>query len=84
MTGAKAIIEALKRENVTHLFGISGGAVLPLYDALYDADVRNILARHEQCAGHMADGYARASGRPGVCVTMLLFHQQPQIHQFHD
>lgn len=69
MTGAKAIIEALKREKVTHLFGISGGAVLPLYDALYDADVRNILARHEQCAGHMADGYARASGRPGVCVT---------------
>ena len=69
MTGAKAIIEALKRENVIHLFGISGGAVLPLYDALYDADVRNILARHEQCAGHMADGYARASGRPGVCVT---------------
>lgn len=69
MTGAKAIVEALKRENVAHLFGISGGAVLPLYDALYDADVRNILARHEQCVGHMADGYARASGRPGVCVT---------------
>jgi acetolactate synthase-1/2/3 large subunit len=69
MTGAQAIIEALKRENVTHLFGISGGAVLPLYDALYDADLRNILARHEQCAGHMADGYARASGRPGVCLT---------------
>ena len=69
MTGAKAIIVALKRENVIHLFGISGGAVLPLYDALYDADVRNILAHHEQCAGHMADGYARASGRPGVCVT---------------
>jgi acetolactate synthase-1/2/3 large subunit len=69
MTGAQAIIEALKRENVTHLFGISGGAVLPLYDALYDADLRNILAHHEQCAGHMADGYARASGRPGVCLT---------------
>jgi acetolactate synthase-1/2/3 large subunit len=69
MTGAKAIIEALKRENVIHLFGISGGAVLPLYDALYNADIRNILAHHEQCAGHMADGYARASGRPGVCVT---------------
>jgi acetolactate synthase-1/2/3 large subunit len=69
MTGAQAIIEALQRENVTHLFGISGGAVLPLYDALYDADLRNILARHEQCAGHMADGYARASGRPGVCLT---------------
>lgn len=69
MTGAQAIIEALKRENVTHLFGISGGAVLPLYDALYNADVRNILAHHEQCAGHMADGYARACGRPGVCLT---------------
>jgi acetolactate synthase-1/2/3 large subunit len=69
MTGAQAIIEALKKEKVNHIFGISGGAVLPIYDVLYDAEMRNILAKHEQCAGHMADGYARASGLPGVCIA---------------
>jgi acetolactate synthase-1/2/3 large subunit len=69
MTGAQAIIEALKREKVNHIFGISGGAVLPIYDVLYDAEMRNILAKHEQCAGHMADGYARVSGLPGVCIA---------------
>jgi acetolactate synthase-1/2/3 large subunit len=69
MTGAQAIVDTLKKEGVTHLFGISGGAVLPLYDVLYDADIRNILARHEQCVAHMADGYARAGGTPGVCVS---------------
>ena len=69
MTGAQAIVEALKKEKVNHIFGISGGAVLPIYDVLYDAEMRNILAKHEQCAGHMADGYARVSGYPGVCIT---------------
>ena len=69
MTGAQAIIEALKKEKVNHIFGISGGAVLPIYDVLYDAEMRNILAKHEQCAGHMADGYARVSGLPGVCIA---------------
>ncbi|MEE8322228.1 MAG: biosynthetic-type acetolactate synthase large subunit [Candidatus Bathyarchaeia archaeon] len=69
MTGAQAIIEALKKEKVNHIFGISGGAVLPIYDVLYDAEIRNILAKHEQCAGHMADGYARVSGLPGVCIA---------------
>lgn len=69
MTGAQAIIEALKKEKVNHIFGISGGAVLPIYDVLYDAEMRNILAKHEQCAGHMADGYARVSGCPGVCIA---------------
>jgi acetolactate synthase-1/2/3 large subunit len=69
MTGAQAIVEALKKEKVNHIFGISGGAVLPIYDVLYDAEMRNILARHEQCAGHMADGYARVSRCPGVCIT---------------
>lgn len=69
MTGAQAIVAALKKERVNHIFGISGGAVLPLYDVLYDADIRNILARHEQCVAHMADGYARAGGAPGVCVS---------------
>jgi len=69
MTGAKALVEALKKEGVKQVFGISGGRVLPLYDALYDAEIRSILVRHEQCAAHMADGYARASGFPGVCIA---------------
>ena len=70
MTGAKAIIESLKREKVETMFGISGGAVIPLFDELYhESKLHNILVRHEQCAAHMADGYARASGRPGVCVA---------------
>ena len=69
MSGAKAIVETLKRQNVKNVFGIPGGQILPLYDALYDADFRNILTRHEQCAAHMADGYARASGFPGVCIA---------------
>ncbi|MEE8186957.1 MAG: thiamine pyrophosphate-binding protein, partial [Nitrososphaerales archaeon] len=58
MTGSEALIEALKREGVTGIFGLPGGANLPIYDALYDSEVRHILARHEQCAAHMADGYA--------------------------
>ena len=69
MSGAKAIIESLKQQKVKHVFGIPGGQVLPLCDALYDADFRSILARHEQCAAHMADGYARACGFPGVCIS---------------
>ena len=69
MSGAKALIEALKRENVKTIFGIPGGAMLPVYDALYDSDIRHILMRHEQCAAHAADGYARASGRLGVCMA---------------
>ncbi len=70
MSGAKALIEALKRENVNLIFGIPGGAILPVYDALYDdGDIRHILARHEQGAAHMADAYARVSGRVGVCMV---------------
>ncbi len=70
MTGSKALVESLKREKVEIMFGISGGAVIPLFDELYhESKLRNILVRHEQCAAHMADGYARASGRPGVCVA---------------
>ncbi len=67
--GSQALIQALKQQNIKHLFGIPGGQVLPLCDALYDADLHSILARHEQCAAHMADGYARASGEPGVCIS---------------
>jgi len=69
MTGAQALIEALKREKVEVIFGISGGALLPIYDVLYNSDIRHILARHEQGAAHAADGYARASGRAGVCMA---------------
>ncbi len=69
MQGAKAIVESLKREGVEVIFGIPGGASIPFYDALYDSDIRTILTRHEQGAAHAADGYARASGRVGVCTA---------------
>ncbi|MFQ6085924.1 MAG: biosynthetic-type acetolactate synthase large subunit [Candidatus Bathyarchaeia archaeon] len=69
ISGAHALIEALRQEKVGVIFGILGGAVLPVYDVLYDSDIRHILARHEQCSAHMADGYARASGRTGVCMA---------------
>ncbi|MDH5438425.1 MAG: biosynthetic-type acetolactate synthase large subunit [Candidatus Bathyarchaeota archaeon] len=70
MSGAQAVVEALKRQKVEAIFGIIGGAVLPIYDVLYETpEIRHILARHEQCAAHAADGYARASGRPGVCMA---------------
>ena len=69
MSGAKAFVEALERQKVKEIFGICGGALLPVYDVLLDSEVRHILMRHEQCAAHAADGYARASGRPGVCMA---------------
>jgi len=69
MTGAKAFVESLKRQKVDVIFGIPGGALIPIYDVLLDSDIRNILMRHEQCAAHAADGYARASGRVGVCMA---------------
>src|SRR3712207_7076151 len=59
MTGAKALIQALEKEGVDVVFGLPGGANLPIYDALVDANFRHILVRHEQSAAHMADGYAR-------------------------
>jgi acetolactate synthase-1/2/3 large subunit len=69
MTGAQALIESLKREKVDVIFGISGGALLPIHNVLYDSGIRHILARHEQGAAHAADGYARVSGRAGVCMA---------------
>jgi len=69
MPGAKALVESLKQQDVKVIFGIIGGAILPVYDMLYDSDIRHILARHEQCAAHAADGYARASGKPGICMA---------------
>ncbi|MFB7141746.1 acetolactate synthase large subunit [Gottfriedia sp. NPDC056225] len=68
-SGANLLIDALKEENVEMIFGYPGGAVLPLYDALYDADIPHILSRHEQGAIHAAEGYARVTGRPGVVIA---------------
>ena len=70
MNGANALLESLERQGVKHVFGILGGAILPVYDALCThPKIRHILARHEQGAAHAADGYARASGRAGVCFA---------------
>ena len=70
LKGAEVICEALIREGVEVIFGHPGGAVLPLYDALYKySELRHVLVRHEQCAAHAADGYARATGKVGVCMA---------------
>ena len=69
MRGGEAIIESLKNMGVETIFGYPGGQTIPFYDMLYDADINHILVRHEQAAAHAADGYARASGRVGVCLA---------------
>lgn len=69
LSGAKACVESLKLHNVEVVFGIPGGAILPIYDELRDSPIRHVLTRHEQGASHMADGYARATGRVGVCMA---------------
>jgi len=69
MIGAKIIVECLKKEGVDVIFGYPGGSVIPLCDALYDSGIHFILTRHEQGAAHAADGYARASGKIGVCLA---------------
>ena len=69
MSGSKAFVEGLKRENVNMIFGVTGGAVLPICDELWGSDLRFVMARHEQGAVHMADGYARALGKVGVCLA---------------
>ena len=69
MRGGEAIIESLKNMGVKTIFGYPGGQTIPFYDMLYDADIEHILVRHEQCAAHAADGYARASGKVGVCLA---------------
>ena len=68
-TGAEKLIEALEAEGVEYIFGLSGGAAIPIFDALVDSPIQLILTRHEQGATHMADGYARATGRPGVVLV---------------
>src|SRR3989338_1412992 len=69
MIGAQILIESLEREGVQVMFGYPGGVVLPIFDRLYDAKIRFILTRHEQGAAHAADGYARATGKVGVCLA---------------
>ncbi len=69
ITGAQALIRSLEMEGVEVMFGLPGGAILPVYDPLIDSSIRHILVRHEQGAGHMASGYAHATGRPGVAMV---------------
>ena len=69
LTGAQILWECLVREGVTEIFGYPGGAILPAYDAMLDYPIRHTLVRHEQGATHMADGYARATGRVGVAIA---------------
>ncbi len=68
-TGAEALIRCLEREGVEYVFGLSGGAAMPIFDALVDSKIKLILVRHEQGATHMADGYARSTGKPGVVLV---------------
>lgn len=69
LSGAEIFIESLNKENVEVLFGYPGGKVIPIYDLLYDAPFKHVLTRHEQGAVHAADGYARSTGRVGVCIS---------------
>jgi acetolactate synthase I/II/III large subunit len=69
MTGAQALIKSLEMQRVEVMFGLPGGAILPVYDPILDSSIRHVLVRHEQGAGHMAEGYAMATGRPGVAMV---------------
>ncbi len=69
LTGAQALIKSLEMQQVEVMFGLPGGAILPVYDPILDSSIRHILVRHEQGAGHMAEGYAMVTGRPGVAMV---------------
>src|SRR5437763_126301 len=69
LTGAQALIKSLEMQEVEVMFGLPGGAILPVYDPIIDSPIRHILVRHEQGAGHMAEGYAQVTGRPGVAMV---------------
>ena len=69
LTGAQALIKSLEMQGVDVMFGLPGGAILPVYDPIIDSSIRHILVRHEQGAGHMAEGYAMVTGRPGVAMV---------------
>src|SRR3954452_12495839 len=68
-TGGEKVIQCLEREGVEVIFGLSGGAAMPIFDALVDSKIKLVLVRHEQGATHMADGFARSTGRPGVALV---------------
>src|SRR5947207_11169410 len=89
LTGAEVLVSGLREHGVRHVFGYPGGQLTPLYDALYrEPGIRHILARDEQAAGFMADGYARASGEPGVCLAVcgpgVLNAATPLLTSFSD
>ena len=69
LTGAQLVIRTLEYMEVSTVFGLPGGAILPAYDPIYDSPIRHILARHEQGAGHMAEGYAQSTGELGVVIA---------------
>ena len=69
LTGAQALIKSLEMQQVEVIFGLPGGAILPVYDPILDSSIRHVLVRHEQGAGHMAEGYAHVTGRPGVAMV---------------
>ena len=69
MRGTKALLSMLEKKGVDTVFGYPGGSVISVYDELVDSSIRHVLVRHEQCAAHMADGYARAKNQPGVCIA---------------
>ncbi len=69
LTGAQALIKSLEMQGVEVMFGLPGGAILPVYDPIIDSSIRHVLVRHEQGAGHMAEGYAHVTGRPGVAMV---------------
>ena len=68
-TGAEVIVDIIQQQGVEYIFGISGGSVIPIFDALVDSSIKLVLTRHEQGAVHMADGYARSSGKTGVALV---------------
>ncbi|MCL2786520.1 MAG: thiamine pyrophosphate-binding protein, partial [Methanomassiliicoccaceae archaeon] len=69
MKGSRALLKMLEDKGVETMFGYPGGQVIPIFDEILNSTVRHVLVRHEQCAAHMADGYSRASGTPGVCLA---------------
>jgi len=69
LTGAQALVKSLEAQGVDVMFGLPGGCILPVYDPIIDSSIRHILVRHEQGAGHMAEGYAHVTGRPGVAIV---------------
>ena len=69
LTGAQALMRSLEMSGVEVMFGLPGGAILPVYDPVLDSSIRHVLVRHEQGAGHMAQGYAHVTGKPGVAMV---------------